>query len=321
MRQFWVSIYEGGSYDYRSKLNPKTILKWDDCMEYEAKSWPRRNAKPCIIFSFLTIYFCAVPTRHYQQAFAASEVFALPQWHFFVEINSLYGEKCASLLLSPPYTIRLRSDTTDTNKTKGVALIQPPVPIKKVPPIYPRRAALAQAEGRVLIRALVDTAGKIKEIAVDSSAGEIFNKAALQAARQWQFKPAQQKNKPVEAQVIIPFTFKLDLLPSQRDLARQRGIPPPDSVEMGKPPEVIKRVNPQYPEIARQNNVQGSVWTTIWVDQTGEVKLVLVEKSSDSMLNPPSIEAARQFKFKPALDKSGNPIAIWLTIPFHFRLR
>jgi protein TonB len=248
-------------------------------------------------------------------------VFALQQCHFFVEINSLYGEKYASLLLSPPYTIRMRSDTTDTNKTKGVALIQPPVPIKKVPAIYPRRAALAQAEGMVLIRALVDTAGKIKEIAVDSSDGEIFNKAALHAARQWQFKPAQQKNKPVEAQVIIPFTFKLDLLPSQRDLARQRGIPPPDSVEMGKPPEVIKRVNPQYPEIARQNNVQGSVWTTIWVDQTGEVKLVLVEKSSDSMLNPPSIEAARQFKFKPALDKSGNPIAIWLTIPFHFRLR
>lgn len=287
-------------------------------MEREAQSRLRRNAKHGLIVFFIAMYLCSVFFHNKQkQTFAAT---GRLQYHFFAGVNHLCGVKCVSLFPPPINMIRIRSDTTDTNKTKNVVLIQPPVPIKKTPPIYPRLAVLTQAEGGVLIRALVDTLGKVKDVAVDTSDGEIFNKAALHSARRWQFKPAQQNNKPVEAKVIIPFTFKLDLLPAQRDLARKRGIPPPDTIEIGEPPAIIKHVKPQYPKIARENGVQGTVWLKIWVDEAGEVRFVLVEKGSDSMLNPPSIEAARQMKFKPALGKNGHPVAVWIDIPFHFRL-
>ncbi len=66
-------------------------------------------------------------------------------------------------------------------------------------------------------------------------------------------------------------------------------------------PEVIKRVRPKYPEIARQAEVEGSVIVKLWISARGDV-----DRAEVVMADPPGIfeqaalEAVRQWKFKPA---------------------
>jgi protein TonB len=97
-------------------------------------------------------------------------------------------------------------------------------------------------------------------------------------------------------------------------------LPPPDDVLFDKPPEMIKRVQPVYPDTARKGGLEGEVWVKVWVDKKGGVREVLVTGNSDPIFHQPATDAARQFVFNPAM-KEGKPVDVWVTFPFHFRLK
>ena len=84
-----------------------------------------------------------------------------------------------------------------------------PVPIKKVEPKYPELAMRAGLEGRVWVKIWVDKEGKAKQVVVLKSDAEIFNEAAVEAAKQFVFTPAYMNNGPVSVWVSVPFKFKL----------------------------------------------------------------------------------------------------------------
>ncbi|MBM4160653.1 MAG: energy transducer TonB [Ignavibacteria bacterium] len=84
-------------------------------------------------------------------------------------------------------------------------------------------------------------------------------------------------------------------------------------------PEPTQRVNPKYPDLATKAGIEGTVWTQVWIDESGKVTKASVTKSDAEILNQPAIDAAMQWKFKPA-KKDGKPIAVWVTIPFRFKL-
>lgn len=90
-----------------------------------------------------------------------------------------------------------------------VAVEVEPVPIKQVAPEYPRIAREAEIEGKVIVKALVDKEGKVSKVVVVDGP-EIFQSAALAAAKQWVFKPAIMGGKPVKVWVAIPFRFRLN---------------------------------------------------------------------------------------------------------------
>jgi protein TonB len=69
------------------------------------------------------------------------------------------------------------------------------------------------------------------------------------------------------------------------------------------PPEkvaslVIHRVEPEYPQVARNAGVQGRVLMSVVVNETGVVREVTVE-SGDPQLAPSAVEAVRQWRFRP----------------------
>ncbi len=96
--------------------------------------------------------------------------------------------------------------------------------------------------------------------------------------------------------------------------------PPTDFVAFDQPPEIVKRVNPVYPDTARKSGLEGVVWLKIWVDHKGQTREVLVTESSDPIFNQSAIGAAKQFVFVPAM-KEGKPVDVWVTLPFNFRLK
>jgi protein TonB len=97
-------------------------------------------------------------------------------------------------------------------------------------------------------------------------------------------------------------------------------MPPSEIVFFQKAPVIIKRMHPVYPEIARKANLEGTVWVKLWVNREGKVKQVIVVKSTSDIFNQPTIDAAMQFVFTPAMMQNG-PVAVWVTMPFHYRLK
>ena len=84
-------------------------------------------------------------------------------------------------------------------------------------------------------------------------------------------------------------------------------------------PEPTKQVNPKYPDLATKARTEGTVWTQVWIDESGNVTKATVTKSDAEIFNQPAVDAAMQWKFKPA-KKDGKPIAVWVSIPFRFKL-
>jgi periplasmic protein TonB len=83
-------------------------------------------------------------------------------------------------------------------------------------------------------------------------------------------------------------------------------------------PEAITKVPPQYPDIAREASVDGTVLVQALVGKDGKVKDVRVQKSIP-MLDAAAQAAVRQWVFKPALSNN-KPVAVWVAVPVRFTL-
>ena len=68
-----------------------------------------------------------------------------------------------------------------------------------------------------------------------------------------------------------------------------------------EPPKLIKMVKPQYPEIAREDGVDGKVILTLIVDEEGDViqAEVIISEPAD-IFDEAALTAVRQYKFEPA---------------------
>ncbi len=84
-----------------------------------------------------------------------------------------------------------------------------PVIIHGVRPEYPALAIRAGIEGTVWVKIWVDKEGKAREVVVTKSDAEIFNEAAISAAREFLFTPAYTNAGPVSVWVSMPFKFRL----------------------------------------------------------------------------------------------------------------
>ena len=97
----------------------------------------------------------------------------------------------------------------DNGNPNVVPLDREPQIVKKVEPGYPAAALQAGLEGRVIVKIWVDREGKAGKVVVLKSDNEVFNEAAIEAARQFVFTPAYLNNKPVAVWVSYPFRFRL----------------------------------------------------------------------------------------------------------------
>ncbi len=78
--------------------------------------------------------------------------------------------------------------------------------IKKVQPAYPGVARNASAKGAVQVQVTVSESGEVIGARVING-HPMFNDAALQAAKQWRFKPTEISGAPVKTQGVITFNF------------------------------------------------------------------------------------------------------------------
>jgi protein TonB len=79
-----------------------------------------------------------------------------------------------------------------------------------------------------------------------------------------------------------------------------------------------QKVEPDYPAVARQIRLTGSVELEIVVDQTGGVERANVVRGN-TLLTGPSLQAIRKWKFKP-FGAEGDPAKASGPITFNFQM-
>jgi peptide/nickel transport system substrate-binding protein len=106
-------------------------------------------------------------------------------------------------------TVAVVPGTTAAPPPPKPSVITRAKPVKQVKPQYPESAQSLGATGRVVVRVLVGTDGKVKKATVLSSFGNpACEEVALTAAQQWEFTPATKDGEPFEQNVSIPFDFE-----------------------------------------------------------------------------------------------------------------
>lgn len=86
-----------------------------------------------------------------------------------------------------------------------------PVPVRSVKPGYTAAAMDAHIEGKVLLGVLVLDDGKVGEVTVTESLDKEYglDTQAVEAARQWLFKPGTKDGKPIAVRVSLEMVFTL----------------------------------------------------------------------------------------------------------------
>jgi protein TonB len=83
-----------------------------------------------------------------------------------------------------------------------------PKTIKKVTPEYPDLAKAARLSALIILEARVDTHGVVKSVTV-LRGHPLFDEAAMEAVKQWRYRPLLLNGEPTEFIVSVTMTFNL----------------------------------------------------------------------------------------------------------------
>jgi len=123
----------------------------------------------------------------------------------------------------PPSGAAQNSQSTSALKMSGPAVLGIPkgrpvkiasgaadgLIVKKIPPQYPLEAKLVRLEGTVVVRAVIDRSGEVAEVSAVSGP-PLLESAAVEAVKQWQYRPYAVNGQPVDVETTIEVVFALD---------------------------------------------------------------------------------------------------------------
>jgi len=128
-----------------------------------------------------------------------------------------------------------------------------------------------------------------------------------------------------ESQKALLVTFSVQ---EEKDSSVMVGL---DAAEPSSPPELTKHeemeakpvalehVHPTYPESARGEGLEGTVWLRVLVDENGAVSQAVVIKSVREDLDQAALQSAWKIKYAPAKSQ-GKPVAVWMVYSITFEL-
>jgi len=112
------------------------------------------------------------------------------------------------ILLAAAPTLAVAQSRQVYKPGNGITL---PVVVREVRPDYTAEAKASRIQGAVWLEVVVQDDGKVGEVRVTQSLDDEhgLDKAAVAAAKQWEFKPGTKDGKPVAVAVTIQLTFTL----------------------------------------------------------------------------------------------------------------
>lgn len=210
--------------------------------------------------------------------------------------------------------------------------------LTKVDPIYPPPARQARIQGTVILKVVINKSGNVENMQLFSG-HPMLAPAALDAVRQWKYKPYLLNGEPVEVETRVSVNFRLPemrsvegvvgdapggILPDAPSAPRSNLPVDPDRpgvvrVAQGEMAELlISKVPPEYPAVPKRARIQGTVVLRIDVDKEGNVSNIQLI-SGHPLLAPAAIDAVKQWKYKPYL-LNGKPVEVETQVRVNFTL-
>lgn len=87
--------------------------------------------------------------------------------------------------------------------------VKEPVVLHRVQPAYPEEARKNKVQGVVKLAAVIDEKGVVVKVEPIESPDPSLSEAAAAAVKQWTYKPATKKGKPVKVGMTITVNFRL----------------------------------------------------------------------------------------------------------------
>lgn len=132
----------------------------------------------------------------------------------------------------------------------------------------------------------------------------------LIASHEWTFASEKSKAKmPIESEATLVGQQKQENKQEENKAIR------PD-----KPPKLIKKVDPVYPEEARKAGIEGEVVVEATTDKEGNVVKIKVLKGEQDILNKAAIDSIKQWKYEPFI-LEGKPIGVEFVVTVQFKLK
>jgi TonB family protein len=186
--------------------------------------------------------------------------------------------------------------------------------VKQVHPVYPAEARAARIQGTVTLKAVIGKDGVVEQLSVVSGPPELVQ-SAMDAVRQWQYKPFLLNGNPVEVQTTINVNYTFGDAPPAPP-ATSEGTAPSTGVVL---PKIIYKVDPQYPAEAKALKVKGVVVVGLTVTPDGLPANVHLVRSVDPGLNASALESVRQYRFK-AATLNGTAVEKDVNVEVNFQL-
>lgn len=110
--------------------------------------------------------------------------------------------------------------------------------------------------------------------------------------------------------------------PSTAPVAPVEVLPKPDDpVNVDQLPDLVKMVEPVYPELAKDAGAEGKLIVRALIGKDGRVIDAFVPpKYSNLLLDEAALTAIRKWVFTPALTNN-RPVPVWIAVPVKFTLR
>ena len=123
-----------------------------------------------------------------------------------VTVGGGTGEKQGT---GPVSTTRLDVRGACTPSATG-GQITPPMKVRDVRPIYKQELIDNRIEDEVLLHARIGTDGRVRSVEVISPVNVDLEDAAAAAVSQWEFTPTYLNCEPIEVQMYVTVSFKVD---------------------------------------------------------------------------------------------------------------
>lgn len=173
----------------------------------------------------------------------------------------------------------------------------------RVNPEYPDEAKADGISGTVTMRLEIDTEGHVAQADV-LSGHPLFVQPAIDAVKQWQFKPFTLHGEPAEVETTAALYF---------------GLPQKLRVSQGvMAGNLVRKVDPHYPEEAKAKHIRGDVILQATISKEGKM-IRLTPVQGDPLLAQAAMEAVQQWEYKPYL-LNGNPVEVETTVTVRFRM-
>jgi protein TonB len=112
-------------------------------------------------------------------------------------------ENIETIIAGPPLTSQ-----TPPKPVQVGGMIRAPLKVSDVAPVYPRLALEARVQGIVIIEATIGVDGRVENARILRGV-PLLDQAALDAVRQWQYKPTTLNGVPVPVIMTVTVTFTL----------------------------------------------------------------------------------------------------------------